>query len=113
MAENEALEAGWARTQPVEASARDVPTGAELEAQQKHAALLERVIRFGLNQSQYLIDVQVNIFPSGCRGSLILIAYTPSYRKWCIFASFTWTPSLTPFVYFDLLPSNQEIEIVD
>ena len=89
MAENEALEAGWARGQPVGASARDVPTGAELEAQQKHAALLERVIRFGLNQSQYLIDVQVNIFSSDCRGYLISMTYTPSYRLWCIFASFT------------------------
>ena len=33
--------------------------GSELEAQQKHAELLEKVIRFGLSQSQYLIDVQV------------------------------------------------------
>ena len=39
----------------------EVEDGSELEAQQKHAALLEKVIRFGLNQSQYLIDVQVTL----------------------------------------------------
>ena len=38
---------------------RGVPTGAELDAHEKHAALLEKVIRYGLNQSQFLIDVQV------------------------------------------------------
>ena len=38
---------------------RQVPEGSELDAHEKHVALLEKVIRFGLNQSQYLIDVQV------------------------------------------------------
>ena len=40
---------------------RTVPTGAELDAHEKHAALLEKVIRYGLNQSQFLIDVQVGL----------------------------------------------------
>ena len=40
--------------------ARQVPEGSDLDANEKHAALLEKVIRYGLNQSQYLIDVQVN-----------------------------------------------------
>ena len=32
------------------------------DAQLKHAQLLEKVIRFGLNQSEYLITVQVLLF---------------------------------------------------
>jgi hypothetical protein len=37
------------------------PEASQLSASdaQKHADLLERVIKFGLNQSQYLIEVQV------------------------------------------------------
>jgi hypothetical protein len=31
----------------------------KLTSEQKHADLLEKVIKFGLNQSQYLIEVQV------------------------------------------------------
>jgi hypothetical protein len=34
----------------------------KLTSEQRHADLLERVIKFGLNQSQHLIEVQVDIY---------------------------------------------------
>ena len=45
--------------EPIVTSRQEVPVGSDLAAQQKHAAILEKVIQFGLNQSQHLIDVQV------------------------------------------------------
>ena len=38
-----------------------------LTSEQKHADLLEKVIKFGLNQSQYLIEIQVfTVFKCVC-----------------------------------------------
>ncbi len=55
----------------------------KLTSEQRHADLLERVIKFGLNQSQHLIEVQVDIFCNCCRLNL-------NINKWLNFLMITY-----------------------